>query len=304
MNIDAWLDTIRGGGHLTEPDLHLLLSKLSEVLYQESTLLTLPLPVTVCGDLHGQLYDVFELFKISGDVDNNHYLFLGDYVDRGFFSVETFCYLAALKLKYPDRMHLIRGNHECRIINKPYGFYTECVSRYGHAGPWNVFNEVFDLLPMAAIVGGNIFCVHGGLSPSIRFVEQAATYDRNAELPTNGPLGDLAWSDPEPGVETWQANQRGGGMLFGQKPTNEFCHENRVNLICRAHQIAMKGYEYFFGEDQIVTVWSAPNYCYHSGNDAAVLKIDEQGHRDFVVFQAVPADQRVIPEEIQSAYFA
>ena len=304
MDLDAWLATLRGGGYLSEPDLTMLLTKLSDVLFQEPTLLRLPLPITICGDIHGQLYDLFELFRVSGGVENDTHLFLGDYVDRGFFSVETFCYLAVLKLKYPNRVFLLRGNHECRSVNLPYQFCDECVSRYGHVGPWKMFNDVFDLLPMAAIVGDNIFCVHGGLSPCIKFVEQVPIYDRRVELPTTGPFGDLAWSDPEPAVEEWAPNGRGGGTLFGEKVTNQFCQQNKLSLICRAHQIAMKGYEYFFNDDKIVTVWSAPNYQYRSGNDASVLRLDEQGRRNFVIFQAAPDDQRVIPEEVQLDYFA
>jgi diadenosine tetraphosphatase ApaH/serine/threonine PP2A family protein phosphatase len=155
---------------------------------------------------------------------------------------------------------------------------------------------------MAALVSDDILCVHGGLSPTIRFLEQIPGFDRNAELPMFGPLCDLAWSDPE-AVDDWKPNQRGAGLFFGATQTNKFCRENNIKLICRAHQIAMKGFEYHFGEENIVTVWSAPNYQYRSGNDAAVLKIDTRKKRDFVVFRAVPDDQRVIPEEIQSAYF-
>jgi diadenosine tetraphosphatase ApaH/serine/threonine PP2A family protein phosphatase len=303
MDVEAWLSSIRSGQHLKESDLVLLLNKLAEVLYQESTLLSVPLPITICGDLHGQLYDVFELFKVSGGVEANHYLFLGDYVDRGWFSIETFSYLAALKLRYPDRISLLRGNHECRAISRTYGLYDESISRYGHAGVWKLLNDVFDLLPLAALVGGDIFCVHGGLSPTIRFVEQIPTFERKIELPSYGPLCDLAWSDPEP-VEDWGENLRGAGRIFGRKQTNKFCHENNIQLICRAHQIAMKGYEWHFEEEQIVTVWSAPNYSYKTVNDASVLKIDRQKKREFVLFKAVPDSQRVIPEEIQPAYFA
>ncbi|OHT16378.1 Serine/threonine protein phosphatase PP-V [Tritrichomonas foetus] len=305
MELDKWIETIRNGGFLKEEELDILFDKLSEVLYQEPTLLQLPLPITICGDIHGQLYDLFELFKVSGGIENNQYLFLGDYVDRGFFSCETFCYLACLKLKYPNRLFLLRGNHECREVNNTYGFLLECVSRYGHAGVWRRFNEIFDLLPISAIVDTDIFCTHGGLSPNIKYIEQIPLLKRDIELPMSGPLCDLTWSDPEEGVEEWILNQRGAGYLFGQKQTNKFCQENKVQLICRAHQIAMKGYQYFFQEEQIVTVWSAPNYTYRSGNDASVLKIDKNKNRQFVVFQAVPDDKRVIPEELaESSYFA
>jgi diadenosine tetraphosphatase ApaH/serine/threonine PP2A family protein phosphatase len=262
----------------------------------------LSLPITVCGDVHGQLYDVFELFRISGGIETNRYLFLGDYVDRGFFSVETFSYLASLKLRYPDRVFLLRGNHECREINRTYGFYDECLSRYGHPGPWKLFNEIFDLLPMAAQVSDDIFCVHGGLTPSIRFVEQIPTFDRNCELAMHGPLCGLAWNDPGE-VQDWVDNQRGVGLMFGVSQTNKFCAENGVKLICRAHQLAMKGFEWHFGEEQIVTVWSAPNYSYTTVNQASVLKINSRKERQFVVFDAAPNERRVIPEEIQSKYF-
>jgi diadenosine tetraphosphatase ApaH/serine/threonine PP2A family protein phosphatase len=302
MNVEGWLETIRGGGHLSEPDLALLLAKLSEVLYQEPTLLTLPLPITICGDIHGQLYDLFELFRVSGGLPAGRYLFLGDYVDRGFFSVETFSYLAALKLRYPESVFLLRGNHECREITRMYSFLTECVQRYGHAGPWRAFNDVFDLLPMAALVCDEIFCVHGGLSPTIRFVEQIPTFDRCGELQMFGPLCSLAWSDPAD-VADWQPNQRGAGLLFGPAQTGRFCHENALTLICRAHQVAMEGFEWHFGEQQIVTVWSAPKYGYTSVNKAAVLKINSRKETNFVVFEAVPNDKRVIPEELQSPYF-
>ena len=305
MELDKWLELIKKGGCLCENDLNLLLTSLSDVLYQEPTLLHLNLPITICGDIHGQLYDLFELFDVSGGVSSNEYLFLGDYVDRGYFSVETFTFLACLKLKYPDRIHLLRGNHECRSINTMYGFYQECVSRYGHGGVWRRLNEVFDLLPISAVVDTDIFCTHGGLSPVLKYIEQIPLLRRDVELPMAGPLADLTWSDPDDTVDGWVINQRGAGYLFGQKETNKFCHENKIQLICRSHQIAMKGYQYFFNEEQIVTVWSAPNYCYRSGNDASVLKIDKNKNRQFVVFKAVPNDKRVIPEELNEAnYFA
>ena len=303
MDIDKCLETLRNGNYLEETDVLLLFEKLSEILYQEPTLIPLSLPITICGDIHGQLYDLFELFKVSGGIEKNQYLFLGDYVDRGYFSLETFCYLSCLKLKYPNKIILLRGNHECRAVNKPYGLYDECLGRYGHSGIWKATNEVFDLLPIAAIVSEEIFCIHGGLSPDLNLIEEIPLYKRDQELPSNGVLCDLCWSDPNENNENWQPNPRGSGYLFGQKQTNEFCHINKLSLITRAHEIAMKGYQYFFGEEKIVTVWSAPNYCYRSQNLASVLKIDNNLNRDFIIFDAVPNDQRKIPEEIQSQYF-
>ncbi|KAH0802240.1 Serine/threonine-protein phosphatase ppe1 [Histomonas meleagridis] len=298
------METIEKGEFLKENEVLLLLDKVAEILYQEPTLLMLPLPIVICGDIHGQLFDLFELFRVSGGIGSgNRYLFLGDYVDRGFFSVETFCYLAILKIKYPNNIYLLRGNHECRDVNHEYGFNIECQSRFGHEGPWKRFNEIFDLLPISAMVDTDIFCTHGGLSPDIKFVEQIPLLNRRAELPMKGPLCDLTWSDPE-NVKEWAPNSRGAGYLFGQEITNQFCHINNLQLICRAHQLVMKGYQYHFNEEKLVTVWSAPNYSYRSGNVASVLKINDKKEREFVIFDAVPDDKRVIPEELQSKYFA
>ena len=281
----------------------MVFNKLMEVLYQEGTVHPLSLPIIICGDIHGQLYDLFELFRISGGPENNKYLFLGDYVDRGYYSLETFSYLACLKLKYPENIYLLRGNHECRQVNQMYGFYDECLNIYGHAGLWRLCNEVFDLLPISALVANKIFCVHGGLSPEIKLIEQIPLLERQDELPNSGPLADLTWSDPEE-IEGWGINQRGAGWLFGINPTHEFCLNNNIDLIVRAHQLAMSGYEYHFKETQLVTVWSAPNYMYRSGNDASVLKIDENFNREFKIFKAVTDEKHNLSNEQTPFYFA
>jgi diadenosine tetraphosphatase ApaH/serine/threonine PP2A family protein phosphatase len=163
-------------------------------------------------------------------------------------------------------------------------------------------NEVFDLLPIGALISNRIFCIHGGLSPEIKLVDQIPLIERQDELPSTGALADLTWSDPDD-IECWAVNQRGAGWLFGTRPTHEFCQNNKLDLITRAHQLAMSGYQWHFGEEQLVTVWSAPNYMYRSGNDASVLKISADFQKEFVIFKAVPDDQRVIPEERTPHYF-
>ena len=303
MDLDLFISTIRGGGRLQEDQITLVFNKLMEVLYQEGTVHPLPLPITICGDIHGQLYDLFELFEISGGPENNRYLFLGDYVDRGYYSLETFLYLACLKLKYPDHLYLLRGNHECRQVNQLYGFYDECVNVYGHAGIWRLCNEVFDLLPIGAIIANRVFAVHGGLSPEIKLVDQVSLIERQDELPSTGALADLTWSDPDD-IDGWQVSQRGAGWLFGRNPTSEFVHNNQIDLIVRAHQLATNGYLWHFDNHQLVTVWSAPNYMYRAGNLASVMKIDENFEQTFETFAAVPNDKRVIPDETTSQYFA
>lgn len=128
-------------------------------------------PVTICGDIHGQFYDLLELFKHGGECPHVNYLFLGDFVDRGFNSVETFLLLLAYKVRYPDRITLIRGNHECRQITQVYGFYDECLRKYASLNVWRYCTDVFDYLSLAAIIEEKVFCVHGGLSPTIKTID-------------------------------------------------------------------------------------------------------------------------------------
>lgn len=301
LDLDAVLSYLEKGKHLDEKCVTMLLVKLLEILYEERTLLTLHAPIIICGDIHGQLYDLFELLKTGGDPATNQYLFQGDYVDRGYFSLETYLYLVTLKLKFPQNIHLLRGNHESRSVSKIYGFYDEIVQNYGHAGIWQLCQETFDLLPIAAIIDKKIFSVHGGLSPDCQLVEQVELFDRQVELPLQGPLCDLTWSDPDD-VGGWAVNQRGAGWLFGNVPTNTFVHNNKLSLITRAHQLVMAGYQYHFSE-KVLTVWSAPNYGYVSGNVASVLKLDENLNRDIRVFKERPQSERTKPEDFVPHYF-
>lgn len=188
--------------------------------------------------------------------------------------------------RYPDRITLLRGNHECRQITQVYGFYEECVRKYGNANPWKYCTDVFDYLNLAAVIDGRILCVHGGLSPEIRTLDQIRVIERHQEVPHEGSFCDLMWSDPEE-IETWAMSPRGAGYLFGAKVTREFNHINGLELICRAHQLVQEGYKYMFPDQNLVTVWSAPNYCYRCGNVAAILAFDENLSREFKLFREV-----------------
>lgn len=207
-------------------------------------------------------------------------------MDRGHNSVETFELLLCLKARYPDRITLLRGNHECRQITQVYGFYEECVRKYGNANPWKYCTDVFDYLNLAAVIDGRVLCVHGGLSPEVRTLDQIRTIERQQEIPHEGSFCDLMWSDPED-IETWAMSPRGAGYLFGAKVTAEFNQINGLDLICRAHQLVQEGYKYMFPEKGLVTVWSAPNYCYRCGNVAAILSFDENLEREFKLFREV-----------------
>lgn len=359
---------------------------------------------------------------------------MGDFVDRGFYSLESFLLLLCLKVRYPDRMTLIRGNHESRQITTVYGFYDECLRKYGSANVWRYCCEVFDYLALGAVVlgasksmqpmnetstgtmqsdypnnltaeqykdldtevevldsegkhitrlprkyrnrinsrrgsqtplssspttvrnsfspetsrksnetpnfsgppgsgaSGNsngtigtdssaVFCVHGGLSPLIESLDKIRLIDRKQEVPHEGAMCDLLWSDPDE-IDGWGLSPRGAGFLFGADTVRKFNHTNNISLIARAHQLVMEGFKEMF-DNSIVTVWSAPNYCYRCGNVAAILELGEEGNsvigrangdygrgrevppgpemllpgpaRRYRVFQAAPQDSRGMP---------
>lgn len=227
-----------------------------------------------------------ELFRIGGELPETNYLFMGDYVDRGFYSVETVTLLVALKVRYKGRVTILRGNHESRQITQVYGFYDECLRKYGNANVWRFFTELFDYLPLASVVEDQIFCLHGGLSPSIDTLDQIRQLDRVQEVPHEGPMCDLLWSDPDDRCG-WGISPRGAGYTFGQDISEQFNHTNNLKLIARAHQLVMNGYNWS-QERNVVTIFSAPNYCYRCGNEAAIMEVDEHLKYTFLQFDPAP----------------
>ncbi|KAI9010654.1 Metallo-dependent phosphatase-like protein [Hyaloraphidium curvatum] len=307
-NLDQWLATIRKGQYLPEQDMKRLCEMVKEILIEESNVHYVYSPVTVCGDVHGQFHDVVELFRVGGEVPDTSYIFMGDFVDRGYYSLETLTLLMVLKARYPDKMTLLRGNHESRQITQVYGFYDECQNKYGNANVWKYCCSVFDYLALAAVIDGKILCVHGGLSPDVRTLDQVRTIQRCQEIPHDGAFCDLMWSDPED-IEsgTWATSPRGAGWLFGNKVTSEFNHVNDLKLIARAHQLVQEGFKFMFDESNLVTVWSAPNYCYRCGNVASILRVEEDleiKDSSFRIFSAVPDNDRALPpQRASTAYF-
>jgi len=292
-DLDRQIEQLRRCQIIKESEVKALCAKAREILIEESNVQRVDAPVTICGDIHGQFYDLMELFEVGGQCPETNYLFLGDFVDRGFFSVETFLLLLALKVRYPDRITLIRGNHESRQITQVYGFYDECLRKYGSVNVWRYCTEIFDYLSLSALIDDKIFAVHGGLSPSITTLDQIRAIDRKQEVPHDGAMCDLLWSDPEE-IDGWALSPRGAGYLFGGDVVGQFNTVNKIDLICRAHQLVMEGYKLMFNET-LVTVWSAPNYCYRCGNVAAILELDEHLNRNFTIFEAAPQDSRGIP---------
>ncbi|EZG70504.1 serine/threonine-protein phosphatase [Gregarina niphandrodes] len=287
------IETLKRCELVPEPDVKFLCERASELLSEEANVQRVSSPITICGDIHGQFYDLLELFRVGGDVPATNYLFLGDFVDRGFFSVETFLLLLALKVRYPDRVALIRGNHESRQITQVYGFYDECLRKYGSSTVWRYCTEVFDYLALAALVDNKYLCVHGGLSPHISTIDAIRTLDRHQEVPHEGAMCDLLWSDPEE-VDNWYCSPRGAGFLFGGSVVDEFCQKNDIEIIARAHQLVMDGHKWWFGK-KLVTVWSAPNYCYRCGNSASIMELGDNNSIEFKNFEAAPPSDRGAP---------
>ena len=235
--------------------------------------LELESPITVCGDTHGQYSDLLKLFEVGGFPPETNYLFLGDYVDRGKQSLETICLLLAFKIKYDENFFLLRGNHECASINRIYGFYDECKRRY-NLKIWKVFIDLFNCLPIAANIDDKILLMHGGLSPELTCLDQLKKIIRPTDVPEGGLLCDLLWSDPDSQCNGWGRNERGVSVVFNEKVLEKFLNRTGLDLVCRAHQVVEEGYE-FFGNRQLVTVFSAPNYCGEFDNAGAMMVIDE-----------------------------
>lgn len=223
---------------------------------------------------------------------------VGDYVDRGLFSVETISLLVCLKLRYPNRVNLIRGNHESRGVTQSYGFYTECSRKYGNANVWHYFTDMFDFLTLSVVIDNQIFCVHGGLSPSIHSIDQIKIIDRFREIPHEGPMADLVWSDPDPERDEFSLSPRGAGYTFGAQVVKKFLDVNSMSHILRAHQLCQEGYQELY-DKKLSTVWSAPNYCYRCGNMASVLEILSDTDKRWNVFDAAPENDQHRSEQQQ-----
>jgi serine/threonine-protein phosphatase PP1 catalytic subunit len=276
-------------------DLQWLCAEATRALGQEPAVLHLDAPINVVGDIHGQYFDLLELLALDAAVPAVSYLFLGDFVDRGRNSIETLALLLALKLRYPARVWLLRGNHETDDVSRLYGFLAECAERYTEA-LWAAFNDVFRYLPLAAVVSERIFCVHGGLSPALRSVDALQRVRRPVAIGDDGLLADLVWADPSPEHRGFRQSDRGVSFTFGADVAADFLARHDFDLLCRGHQCVPNGYEFPFAEKNVLTIFSARDYCDDAGNDAAVMKVSEDLKCRFLILASRvkerPARQR------------
>ena len=268
---------------LTEAEIKWLCSTSKEIFVSQPVLLELEAPIKICGDVHGQFYDLLRILEFGGYPPDSNYLFLGDYVDRGKQSLETICLLLAYKIKYPENFFMTRGNHECSSINRIYGFYDECNKRFS-IKLWKTFTDCFNCLPVAAILDDKIICMHGGLGPDLDKIDRIRNIIRPTDVPERGLLCDLLWSDPDDSSNGFGSNERGVSVVFNGKIVHSFLKNNELDLICRAHQVVEEGYE-FFADRKLVTVFSAPNYCGEFDNAGAMMSVDENLNCSFQILK-------------------
>ncbi|KAI0028910.1 Metallo-dependent phosphatase-like protein, partial [Vararia minispora EC-137] len=273
-------------GRLSEEHAIYLIEKGTEILRSEPNIITVEAPVTVCGDIHGQYYDLLKLFDVGGDPAKTNYLFLGDYVDRGYFSIECVLYLWALKITHPKTIFLLRGNHECRHLTDYFTFRVECLRKYSER-IYETCLTSFCALPLVCIMNKQFFCVHGGLSPELHTLDDIRNLDRFREPPTSGLMADLLWADPietfgeERNSEGFTHNHvRGCSYFFTYKATCQFLERNKFLSVIRAHEAQDAGYRMYRKAPRtnfpcLVTVFSAPNYLDMYNNKAAIISYKE-----------------------------
>ena len=260
---------------LTEREIITTIERAYPILKNEPSMLELEPPIYICGDIHGQFYDLLRVFEIIKYPPETKILFLGDYVDRGKKSLECILLLLCLKIKYPDKIFILRGNHETQDINRQYGFYDECKRRVS-LKIYKKFCDLFNILPLTALVGEKILCMHGGLSPLLSEIDDLKKIKRPTEIQEGSLECDLIWSDPEQDMflEFCNNEDRGISCCFSEKAVENFNNKNDIDLICRAHQVVEEGYQ-FFSNMKLITVFTAPNYMGEFDNNGGILKVNE-----------------------------
>eukprot|EP01130_Rhizamoeba_saxonica_P000613 TRINITY_DN10574_c0_g1_i1.p1 TRINITY_DN10574_c0_g1~~TRINITY_DN10574_c0_g1_i1.p1 ORF type:complete len:556 (+),score=125.33 TRINITY_DN10574_c0_g1_i1:78-1745(+) len=286
-NVQVIKDHLAKEGRLSKEQMISIVDLASEQLCQEPNVLAVPAPVTVCGDIHGQFFDLLKLFEVGGDPSETSYLFLGDYVDRGNFSVECVILLYLYKILHPSTFFMLRGNHECRHLTSYFTFKEECEYKYDEE-IYDLIMESFDALPLAAVMNKQFFCVHGGLSPSIKTVSQINDIDRFREPPSQGPMCDLLWSDPMDDYSTTtrklenayvENTVRGCSYCYSYTAVCKFLDDNQLLSVVRAHEAQDAGYRMYkknnaTGFPSVITLFSAPNYLETYNNKGAILRYE------------------------------
>ena len=282
MDIDELIERLLNQGSVTAGEIDEVCKQAIEVLRNEENVLRVESPLSICGDVHGDFDNVLEIFDIFGKPPEGRYLFLGDYVDRGDKSVETVMILLCYKIKYPDDVFLIRGNHESTHPTITFGFYNEVMAKYSDFTVWQSFIEAFKYLPLAAVIDTKIFCVHGGLCPSFHSISQLDFVDRFIELPRSGLILDVLWSDPFDGYG-FETSPRQAGFRWGQDVSKKFARDNKIDLIVRGQEMKCGGYQ-IAHDETVITIFSTPNYA-RVFSEAAVMEVISPTEREITKFR-------------------
>lgn len=281
------MEHYRHQGKLSQSQVLTIITMVTKVFQEEPNVLQVSSPVTVCGDVHGQFYDLLKLFEIAGDPKDVSFLFLGDYVDRGYYSLEVLITLYAMKINFPKTFAMLRGNHESAQMTSHFTFKSECLRKYSR----QVYNEClrsFSALPIVAIMNKQFFCVHGGISKDIVHISDIDKINRfQIDFPARGAYCDLMWSDPSSEYDQYKTvkkkefeenYERGCSYMYSYKAVTKFLQKNNLLCMIRAHQAQDKGYRMYAPTHQsfpsVISLFSAPNYCGTYGNKAAILKYD------------------------------
>jgi len=277
-------DHLQKEGRIAKEDLIKLVGDANKVFKNEANLIYLEDPVTVVGDIHGQYYDAIKIFEIGGDPADTKYLFLGDFVDRGSFSIEVLVLLYSMKINYPKTIIMLRGNHECRQMTTFFNFRSECLYKYDQE-IYDLFMDSFDNLPLSCIINGKFIALHGGISPELKTIEDIKRIDRFKETPKQGIFCDLLWADPvenEHGIceSTFRSNDvRGCSYFYGCDAVNKFLDNNNLLSVIRAHEAQLDGFKMhtWSGKSDfpmVITIFSAPNYCDVYNNKGALIQFN------------------------------
>ena len=287
-DIDKFIEQLYECKLLKINEIKYVIEKSKEIFSQEKNVEEVSSPITICGDIHGQFYDLLELFCIEGRLPHTNYIFLGNYINRGYYSIETLSLLLCLKIRYPKRIYLIRGNQESEEYSKIYGFYDECIRKYGDEKIWTYFNDLFNYFPLCVLVGGKILCIHRGLSSFIKSLDDIRKINRVKKLCfwKDDPICDLLWNEPHDNYGFCFA-PKGKLVLFGKNITKEFCSNNGLDIIIRGQNCIQNGYS-LTHDDKLVSICSSPNYCYRCGNEGAFIEIDENMNYNFYTFDSAP----------------
>jgi protein phosphatase len=260
------------------PDFLLDLFRLAQDTFAaEPSLLTVSFPCVVVGDIHGQILDLYRILETFGLPPRRRYLFLGDIVDRGEFSLETLVIVYLLKVIWPEDVYLIRGNHEFTFLCSQCGFMSQTFEIYSDFSIYSAAISSFNYIPLAAVIGGSFLCVHGGLGPDVTDLDQIRNILRPIEEFGNSLVDSLVWSDPSDTVDTFAPSpSRGTGYIFGDRAVSDLLGQSGLQMLIRAHEFVNSGFQTYFN-GSTMTVFSASNYCGLIGNQGAVLDIDGGG---------------------------